>query len=124
MDFIRYTPRALWVGLAAPFPSDWLSEGHQPGARIMRFVSGAEMAFAYAAYLGVLFAVARRWTSTPAVWATLGAATVVVLIYTVAIPNVGTLYRMRLAAWHVWLGLGCVFLATLWMSRGRSRKIE
>lgn len=36
-------------------------------------------------------------------------ALTVIFINALAIPNVGTLYRMRLAPWHVLIGLGMIF---------------
>lgn len=110
-DVLSYLPRAVQVGLLAPFPSMWFEDGAQPGGRWMRLASMMEMLIAYIGMVGVLFGlwIARdRWEKISLIAILLA----MIVIYVLVIPNVGTLYRMRLAPWHVLLGWGWVVLIT------------
>ncbi len=121
-DVVLYLPRALQIGWLAPFPSMWLGDAASPGGQVFRAVAALEMLVLYAALAGLLvFAMLAGFRATgfaPAqVWAAcavLGFALLWVLAYTLVVTNVGTLYRMRLPAVLVVMGLGWVAWHAVW----------
>jgi len=112
-DVIRYIPRALQIGLFAPFPNMWLSRGTSVGARAMRLISGGEMFAAYLLFPGIAFllwsAGSRRW----AMLAVLAFVLPIIILMATAIPNVGTLYRMRYGYLGILMGMGLIGLLQL-----------
>lgn len=93
---LKYIPRALEVGLLAPFPSMWFSAAKSPGGNWMRSSAGLEMLICYIAFLGWLGFLRpgnRKLLgkSLPSVVCCLAILTV----YSLVVCNVGTLYRMR-----------------------------
>jgi len=102
-DVILYLPRALQIGLLAPWPGMWFEPAASPGGRWLRWGSAAEITVAYLLLPGLIIALRR---GSPAM-RTLGLfCVVIVIIQSLAIPNVATLYRMRYVFFHVLLGLG------------------
>jgi hypothetical protein len=93
-DFIKYVPRALEIGFLAPFPSDWLSQGYKPAASLMRKESGGEMIIIYVCLPGLFFSL-WRFRAKIEIWILSVINTWMLVIYTFAIPNVGSLYRFR-----------------------------
>ncbi|WP_157076559.1 hypothetical protein [Castellaniella caeni] len=123
-DVVKYVPRALQIGLFAPFPEAWFRKGRSPGASAMIVASAAEVSMLYVMYLGILlwFLV---WLFSVTLGGFKGVVSVVsipsaviiflfsiswLLIYCLISPNVGTIYRLRLPVMLVFLGLG----ATCW----------
>jgi hypothetical protein len=102
---IEYLPRATQIGLLSPFPNMWLKAGHKPGARIMRAISGIEMGTFYALLLGLMFLLWRSKKRSEIV-ASLTFCVVVTVVYAIAIPNIGTLYRMRYPLMILIMGFG------------------
>lgn len=96
-DVVRYLPRALLVGLCAPFPSMWLGAGGQAGAA-GRLLGGAETLLMYGVYLLALVTLWRR-RREPAVWMLALAALCGVLALGLVVVNVGALYRQRYLFW-------------------------
>lgn len=93
-DYVEYIPRALEIGLFSPFPDQWWSSAIQPGGKMMRRLAAAEMLVYYFSFGGLLYLIFRRDYRMTAV--TVLILTVpAVLFYALAIPNIGTLYRMR-----------------------------
>jgi hypothetical protein len=105
-DLFLYVPRALQVGLLAPFPSMWFSDGVSPGSNLMRFITGVEVMISYVLLIGVglLWFGLRGNRSAPT--AAILMATVLILVLALVICNVGTLYRMRYGSWQLLNGLG------------------
>ena len=104
---LLYLPRALQIGLLAPFPDMWFARGMTAGARMMRLVSGAEMSIAYVFLLGWFFLIPRlRRDRLGAVLFAVVTCLAVILVMTLAMPNVGTLYRMRYPLFMLLVGLG------------------
>ncbi|HTE13506.1 MAG TPA: lipid II flippase MurJ, partial [Burkholderiales bacterium] len=102
---MAYMPRALFVGIFAPFPDNW-------GERVTatRLVGAMETAVWYLLALGILVTL-WRMPSRPLL------AGMVFCVCWIAIlaymhPNVGTLYRQRFGLWHFFLLCG----ATGWVS--------
>jgi hypothetical protein len=91
---IAYLPRALHLTLFAPFPSDWLKPGVGAGASAMRRVVGGEMIVFYLA-VATLPWVIWRWRARPEMPVLIVYCLGMMLIYTLAIPNLGALHRFR-----------------------------
>jgi len=109
-DVLLYLPRALQIGLLAPWPDMWFAHAKLSGGEWMRRVAAVEMSVAYLLLPGLIFVI---WRGGPAM-RTLGLfCIVIVIIQALAIPNVGTLYRMRYVFFHVLLGLGIVGYVSL-----------
>ncbi|OGR89164.1 MAG: hypothetical protein A2992_09880 [Elusimicrobia bacterium RIFCSPLOWO2_01_FULL_59_12] len=98
-DMMFYTPRALWIGLAAPFPSMWFVEGKQTG-RIGRMLAGMEMSLMY---LMLGLAVLGLWKEkgNPVLWLLFGFVVAGVTLHALVITNIGCLYRFRYIYWFV-----------------------
>ena len=96
-DFFKYLPRALQVGLLAPFPSDWLAQGRIPASTIMRRISAAEMLITYVSLCFVPYLLFRSRRSLN-IWLFLMVNLLILLLYAYVVPNVGTLYRLRYGA--------------------------
>ncbi len=96
-DIVRYLPKATLIGLFAPFPSMWFSEGYAVG-RAGRWLSGAEMLLTYFFVALALVAVwlERRRLSVHALWILVLAAAAALGL---TVANIGTLYRMRYPFW-------------------------
>ncbi|MES2945109.1 MAG: hypothetical protein V4772_19765 [Pseudomonadota bacterium] len=93
-NLVEYLPRALQIGLLAPFPAQWMADGSIAASTVMRRVISAEMLAVYACLL--LLPVAM-WTfrRKPEFWFVLGFLTLLTVIHVYLVPNLGTLHRMR-----------------------------
>jgi hypothetical protein len=115
-EMVVYLPRALQLGLFAPFPKDWLGEGSLAANTFMRRVAAFEMLLWYGVCLAMFFALikgpnllVRRLV---VVYALLS-----LLVFVYAIPNLGTLYRMRFGFWVLLFSLGVAMTTTLFEAR-------
>lgn len=99
---VRYLPRALCIGLLAPFPHRWLEPGGRTG-RAGRLLSAVEMLFLYAAQVLALLAVVQRPRAPAAYLLLVGLAGCMAL--GTVVPNLGTLYRLRHAFFMLFLAL-------------------
>ncbi|MBI3011121.1 MAG: hypothetical protein HYY58_01335 [Candidatus Omnitrophica bacterium] len=94
---LSYLPRALLIGVFAPFPWQWFYTEGSTG--VMRVLSGVEMLFWYFLVPGLLIGSRKVITSRRADQLFLLAFGVLVLVpIALVIPNLGTLYRLRLSA--------------------------
>lgn len=119
-QLIGYAPKAILVGLAAPFPNMWFEEGKSPGGRLMRSVSGIEMIYFYFALLGLLVLIMKRDRVNLFVISSSVLMLSVILVYALVVTNVGTLYRMRFSALHILACLGvCSWLHFVLLSKKR-----
>ena len=109
-DILIYLPRAVQTGYLAPYPDMWFAKGVSPGAGIMRKLAGLEMLVAYVAFIAGIIGWIVKWRSknTLIVLSVLLTSAALLVVQTIAIPNIGTLYRMRLAPWHLTLGFSLV----------------
>lgn len=113
-DFLLYIPRALQIGLFAPFPSMWFEPGMTAGARLMRLVSGAEMCLTYGMMLGWIFFIPSiSRDRIAACLFVIVACLAVIGVMSLAMPNIGTLYRMRYPLFMLIVGLGAAGWAIL-----------
>lgn len=96
-DMILYLPRAVFVGLFAPFPSMWFAAGSQVGTS-GRLLSGFEMLLTY---LLEILAVVGFWQKRQNLVAWLLALTVGMGATSLGliVINIGTLYRVRYPFW-------------------------
>jgi hypothetical protein len=112
-DFITYLPRALQLGLFAPFPTDWLAPAQSSGGGIMRLVAGVEM-------LGVYFALVFlpytlwRWRFRVEMWLAAAFGSILLLLYSYTTPNMGSLYRLRYGFLMLLVALGVAGAFCAW----------
>jgi hypothetical protein len=90
-----YLPRALQIGLLAPFPVHWVGEGHSPGGTVMRRIAGMEMAVLYPLLLVGLPLALGRWRKRPEIWMVVLFCVPLIVVYACTTPNLGSLYRFR-----------------------------
>jgi putative peptidoglycan lipid II flippase len=83
-----YLPRALWVGLFAPFPESWFERPNVP-----RLIGALETLIFYVLALGIPILIRGRPSLPLLVCCGVSAFVLTVLAYTS--PNVGTLHRIR-----------------------------
>lgn len=103
-DVFSYLPRAVQIGLFAPFPNMWFSSGGLTG-RAGRLVSAAETLAMYVLEALALVALWRE-RKRPAVWLLVLAAVPSATILALVVVNIGALYRIRLAFWILIIVLG------------------
>ena len=93
-DAALYLPRALQLGFLAPFPADWLIPSYTAGEGA-RLLAGAEMMVLYVILIGFVVFI---FIGSPSLWLRLFLllfTVFFVLLLAMAVPNMGSLYRMR-----------------------------
>ena len=93
-DILIYMPRALQIGFLSPFPYQWFSPGRQTG-KVGKLIAGLETGIFYLVligFLGVLFT--NKKILLPFIPVLIFSGSVIMLLG-FAVPNVGTIYRMR-----------------------------
>lgn len=113
-DVLGYLPRAIQIGFFAPFPDTWLMSGNRSSSSWMRMMSGAEMLMAYVAFMGLFLNIVLGRIRNPGLMlCAVAFSMTVMLVYVLAIPNLGSLYRVRLPVWHVFVGIGlCLIICS------------
>lgn len=111
-EMVVYLPRALQIGLFAPFPKDWIGEGSLAVNTFMRRLVAVEMVLWYGACLFWVLAL-MRGPNLMVGWLLAAYALFSLLIFVYAIPNMGTLYRMRFGFWIMLFAIGTAMAATL-----------
>lgn len=96
-DLLRYLPRALEIGMWAPFPSMWLSAGKRVGS-VGKIVSGFETFAVYILQLLAVWALVREPRSLT-LWFVAIVFVCGVTALGFVIPNVGAIYRFRYVFW-------------------------
>jgi hypothetical protein len=92
-DIVRYLPRALQLGLLAPFPSMWFAPGAKVGLS-GRLIIGAEMLALYGMlFLSVITVVRERRRLL--VWFLFAMSVLACTILALVVVNAGALYRLR-----------------------------
>jgi hypothetical protein len=105
-EIIGYAPRALEIGLFAPFPKVWLEAGAKVG-RSGRILSGLEMLAMYLVYGLAGVAVWRRREQLSR-WLLLLVTIASLLALSIVTANLGALYRLRYPYWMLLIILGVV----------------
>jgi hypothetical protein len=95
-SLLRYLPRALAIGLLAPFPSQWFDTKGSTG--IMRAFAGVEMVFLYLLLPAMLvggwrLAASHRFEA----YVLLAWIAMTAVPLSLVVANFGTLFRLRLA---------------------------
>lgn len=106
---IAYMPRALVVGLFAPFPDTWTKRVNLP-----RLIGAIETACWYLAFLGGIVALYRYRSRRLLAGLVFCAALITIFAY--VFPNVGTLYRQRYGVWHFFMLIGIIGWVDLFLS--------
>ena len=119
-DVIAYTPRALSIGLLAPFPAEWRPHPSAPANRnLERVLAGVEMTVFYG-LLPFLIIGVYQWRHQRPLWFALLPAAVWLMVYSYTVPVVGALVRYRFPAYVLILGLALVTLVVC-VNRWRGR---
>jgi len=101
LEALAFLPRALAIGLFAPFPDTWVER-----PTVVRLIGAFETLVWYVISPGILLFAFRR--PTVKLFACLGFAAVALAIMGYAEPVVGTLYRLRFGIWVLLLLAGAV----------------
>lgn len=119
-DIIAYLPRALQVGLCAPFPNMWfIKSGSSGGAA--RLLSAFEM---LVIYLFEALALVALWQNRrrSAVWLMTFMAGFGLMAMSLIVINLGALFRMRYVFWMLLIIMGAGGASAL-MASFRSRSL-
>lgn len=92
-DLLRYSPRAVEIGLLAPFPSMWFSAGQKVGLAGRLWI-GAEMLALYV-FLILACVTLVRERRRPVVWFLFLTSVLACTVLAYVVINVGALYRIR-----------------------------
>lgn len=103
---IAYLPRALVVGLFAPFPDFWVEKLSLP-----RVIGAFETLVFYIFFPGFFFILRHRMSKPLLICLVVAGAVLVVNSY--VSPNMGTLHRVRYGQWFVFLLIGACGWALL-----------
>lgn len=116
-DIALYLPRAVALGLFAPFPRMWFTTGTQVG-RAGRLLSGLETLLMYVleAMAAICLWLERRRLS---MWLLLLTALLGVTALSLVVVNISALYRMRYVFWMLLIILGVQGLMQWSAVRGR-----
>jgi hypothetical protein len=114
-DVIRYLPRAMAIGLFAPFPNMWFAVGDRVGIS-GRLLSGVET---FVMYVVEMLALVGLWQSRRrlAPWLLLLVVMACVTALGLVVLNVAALYRMRYVFWMLLIlpgAHGAVKIAAMW----------
>ena len=98
-DILRYMPRAIQIGLLAPFPRMWFSPGGASG-RVGRLIAGVETGLMYVGLLLAFFCIWKE-RSNPPVWLMSFFILYGVTLLGLVVINIGALYRHRYIYWFL-----------------------
>jgi hypothetical protein len=116
-DIILYLPRAAEIGFLAPFPNMWMKTGSYESNTSMRRITAFEMILIYVSLLGTPLAVWRFYRS-PELWIIFILCIPMILILSLTVVNIGSLYRLRYGYIMI---ISSVGLAGIYLTcRGRS----
>ena len=120
-DIFRYMPRAIQIGLVAPFPRMWFSPGGASG-RVGRLIAGVETGLMYVGLLLAFFCIWRE-RSNPAVWLIFVFIHYGVTLLGLVVINIGALYRHRYIFWFLLIVLAVQGFNRLRETSSSSREI-
>jgi hypothetical protein len=119
VDVIKYLPRALLIAFMAPFPNTWSMETTYMAGNMMRMASVGEMIVIYCALLFLPYAL-YRWRKNIDMWLIAYLSTSILIVLSLGVCNVGTLYRMRYGFLMIMVALGIAGLGAMILGiRGR-----
>lgn len=114
-DIALYLPRAFAIGMLAPFPGMWFSTGVLVGLK-GRMLSGVEMLVTYFIELAAVLALWLGRTRLTT-WMLALSVAIGVTALGLAMPNIGTLYRLRYAFWMMLVVLAAGGVSQLFAAR-------
>jgi hypothetical protein len=94
-ETVRYIPRALALGLLAPFPKDWFDISRHSHGKIFWLTAVIETVVIYLALTLLGWGMITKYRTNLAIWMGLPFSLSMITFLSVAIPNLGTLYRLR-----------------------------
>jgi putative peptidoglycan lipid II flippase len=112
-DVIRYLPRATQIAFLSPFPNFWLGQGSLPQTSYMRRVVALEMIVVYFSLLGLPWAI-WHWRRSPEFWIVFLFSSGLLIVYSLVVANIGTLYRYRYGFAMVIVALGIAGWFSIW----------
>ncbi len=104
-DVLAFLPRAAQNAFLSPYPSQWFERGHVPGGTYMRRLAALEMAGVYLA-LPMLIVALWIWRRRLDLWIAFLTSSTMMTMCATAVPNVGTLHRMRYGYTMLLVALG------------------
>ena len=119
-NMVRYLPRAIQIGMFAPFPERWLQPGTAPVYTVMRRVNGLEMLCLYVAMIGLVPAI-YYWRRRIEIWVIFGFFGYFTLVPVYILPNTGTMIRYRYAPLMALAGLGVAAIGVWLQGRRQAR---
>ena len=93
-DILSYIPRAAIIGFLAPFPSHWF-QGAKTAGRASRWVAGLEMMVWYVLLLGFVYFLCTGPVPWHIRFWMLAYTVTLVVLTSLAVTNIGALYRLR-----------------------------
>lgn len=115
-DVIGYCPRALAIGLLAPFPDMWVAKGSSSLMTVARGVVGGMTMLGYVGLVGFVFWLLERWRSSPRMMLSVYCGSCI-LLFSLVSPNVGTLVRYRYGFYMLMIAIGYAYLSQYWWNR-------
>ena len=101
LEVLGYLPRATWIGLFTPFPSQWLEK-----MSAIRLVSSVETFIWFLFFPGVVYLAICK--PSPAFFGGTFFCLGMITLFSYVNPNLGTLYRVRFGFWFFFLTCGAV----------------
>jgi putative peptidoglycan lipid II flippase len=117
LSALAYMPRALFVGLFAPFPDTWTDRVTAP-----RLIVAMETVVWYLFFLGTIVFFIHKPPRQLLAGVVFCATLLVMLAY--IHPNVGTLYRQRFGVWQFFLLCGSIGWAKFIVDYIKMRRLE
>jgi hypothetical protein len=121
-DMIRYLPRAIAIGIFAPFPNMWFTVGRQVGSG-GRGISGFEM---FTTYLLECLALVGLWVARRKLeaWFLFGVALLGSVALGLVVSNIGALYRLRYPFWIMMVIISAGGFIHVWRARAFSWRLS
>lgn len=132
-DVLVYLPRAAQVGVLAPFPNMWFTDGASKASRMFRLIAAAETLAMYIALLGIALSLILIVSGQinigldryVALIALIGFSGVWVGVYALATGNIGSLYRVRVPIMLLWMAMGlCCWRLNLFWWQNKSKALN
>lgn len=121
-DLVRYVPRAVEIGMWAPFPSTWFSAGRRVG-NAGKFISGCETLAIYLLQLLALVALIRGRRQLT-LWFLLTVVVCGVTAIAFVVPNAGAIYRFRYLFWMLLIIAAMTGLSTALVKRVEAKNLK
>ena len=107
-----YIPKAYCNVYFAPYPTMWFQDGVKTGGGLQRKIAALEMITSYLCFLGVPVALIIFYKRRE-IWLFLWFSLSMTLFLGLAVPNIGSLYRIRYGFFMIMLCVGVIGWASL-----------